>query len=161
MTDAYCFTINNYTEKDLAAVISISAPYFVVFGREVGASGTPHLQGTIWREDEVRIRRDRMCKLLGGRAHLEVCHDLCCSIAYCVKDFDVFCNAGDLTDLARKCYEKTNCRWFIGSVLYNWILARSVGVLEEIYDDRFLDLVFFHHVNMKTCKFCRKSLKYH
>lgn len=40
----FCFTINNYTDDQYEAVLSLRADYLIV-GKEVGANGTPHLQG--------------------------------------------------------------------------------------------------------------------
>lgn len=41
-----CFTINNWTNDDYKSVLNLSYKYLVV-GKEVGDSGTPHLQGYI------------------------------------------------------------------------------------------------------------------
>lgn len=41
-----CFTCNNYTEQQIEAIKAIDCRY-LVFGFEVGESGTPHLQGYI------------------------------------------------------------------------------------------------------------------
>lgn len=47
----YCFTINNYAEEDVGRLREIDFEEhrirFLVCGREVGASGTPHLQGYV------------------------------------------------------------------------------------------------------------------
>jgi hypothetical protein len=46
---AYSFTLNNYTQDELAAirgVLTDSASYAII-GREVGEQGTPHLQGYV------------------------------------------------------------------------------------------------------------------
>lgn len=40
-----CFTWNNYTEADVSALKNCEDFKFIIFGREVGESGTPHLQG--------------------------------------------------------------------------------------------------------------------
>jgi len=48
---AWCFTLNNYTENELGALVqlfsTLSDKYFYIVGEEVGANGTPHLQGYI------------------------------------------------------------------------------------------------------------------
>ena len=66
------FTINNYSEADevqlqeagRAGIVS-----FIIYGREVGAQGTPHLQG--YCEAENRKRFITWKRILGSRAHIE------------------------------------------------------------------------------------------
>lgn len=145
MTDCFVFTINNYTEEEEATLKSISAPYSILFGHEVGAKGTPHLQGMIWREDMSRMRRDRTEKLLGGRAHIEVCHAFEESLAYCCKDVDIYCNQQALNDLAKTLFKMSNCRAFIGCCLYNAIFGTE-------YNEEFLNCVLEHHKHFhKNC----------
>lgn len=40
----YCFTLNNYTSEELES-IALNKFRYLVYGKEVGESGTPHLQG--------------------------------------------------------------------------------------------------------------------
>lgn len=44
---AYTFTVNNYTEAEYDSVINLDCVYLVV-GKEVAATGTPHLQGYVY-----------------------------------------------------------------------------------------------------------------
>lgn len=45
----WCFTLNNYTEKDICSIENIVKTYckYAIIGREVGDQGTSHLQGYI------------------------------------------------------------------------------------------------------------------
>lgn len=43
----WCFTVNNYKQEDEDALIRVQYKY-LVYGHEVGESGTPHLQGFIY-----------------------------------------------------------------------------------------------------------------
>lgn len=79
---SYVYTLNNYTEEELAAYKAIPAVYHV-FGEEVGELGTPHLQGFIKFKNQRSFNAVR--KLL-PRAHVEVCRDVGSAIRYCRKD---------------------------------------------------------------------------
>ena len=54
--NAWCFTLNNYTEQEHEFLSSEfrreSERYFYIVGKEVGESGTPHLQGYIALKDK-------------------------------------------------------------------------------------------------------------
>lgn len=70
----WCFTINNYTAEDEARLRALTEgevprATYIVFGREVGESGTPHLQGYV--ELPLRLRLTQLKRLLGDRAHVE------------------------------------------------------------------------------------------
>lgn len=82
----WCFTLNNYTPEN---VDLLSAPIagvdYIVFGREVGENGTPHLQGTVCFQN--RLRLNQVVRLL-GQAHYTVTRNLSSSIDYCKKDGD-------------------------------------------------------------------------
>jgi hypothetical protein len=69
---SYSFTLNNYTEDELAAVrgvLSTESQYAVV-GREVGEGGTPHLQGYVRFKKPLSFKsvKDR----LNPRSHVEI-----------------------------------------------------------------------------------------
>lgn len=64
----WCFTLNNYTEEEVEAIKVIECNY-LIFGKEVGESGTPHLQGYIEFKNARHLGGVK--KLIGSRAHLE------------------------------------------------------------------------------------------
>ena len=62
---------------------------FIIFGKEVGASGTPHLQG--YTEWKCQRRLATWKRLIGERAHIEGAKGTRAqNTAYCSKDGDVF-----------------------------------------------------------------------
>lgn len=82
---AWVFTLNNYTEDDHAAVAMLGARY-TVYGKEVGDSGTPHLQGYVYFQNQ---RTLSSLKKKMPRAHWEIrrgSHEQ--AREYCVKDGD-------------------------------------------------------------------------
>jgi len=83
---SWCFTLNNYSADDEAAIALISVKY-LVYGREVGESGTPHLQGYVVFVESKTLSA---VKKLIPRAHLEPAkgnHEQ--AETYCIKDGDV------------------------------------------------------------------------
>lgn len=64
-----CFTLNNYTDTDIdnLRTLGVECKYLIA-AREVGASGTPHLQGYLELETQMRFNalKDKI-----PRAHLE------------------------------------------------------------------------------------------
>ncbi len=71
MARRYCFTINNPTEDDrrrMADLLPLTK--YAIYGEEVGASGTPHVQGYVSLTKKVRFAA--FCALL-PRAHVELC----------------------------------------------------------------------------------------
>ena len=86
-----CFTVNNYSPEDEAHFKSLGPQgivKFIIFGKEVGASGTPHLQGyaetanpraySVWRR---MFEGAHLTRAKGTRTQNK---------AYCSKDGDVF-----------------------------------------------------------------------
>lgn len=67
---AYCFTINNYTDDDLAQLHQAAdEAQYVIVGKEVGENGTHHLQGYIYYKD---AKTFTSVKKKLTRAHIEV-----------------------------------------------------------------------------------------
>jgi hypothetical protein len=83
----WCFTLNNWTPDDEASLRLLGASVkYLVFGREVGESGTPHLQGFILFHSNKSITAVRG---LYPRAHFEVAKAASDVAAnYCKKDHD-------------------------------------------------------------------------
>jgi hypothetical protein len=87
----WVFTLNNYTEADLARIGECISPNsrvrYVLYGKEIGTNGTPHLQGFI--EFSRRVRLLQVKGVVGNTAHVEVCRNVTAAIAYCKKDGDI------------------------------------------------------------------------
>ncbi|AHH31485.1 replication-associated protein [Dragonfly larvae associated circular virus-10] len=97
--ERWCFTLNNYTEKDVASItekLTFSNCVFAKVGKEIGDSGTPHLQGFIHLRK--RLRLACLKKLVGDRAHCEVARGTDKdNESYCGKDSDVVLTIGEPT----------------------------------------------------------------
>ncbi|KAG7356497.1 putative viral replication protein [Nitzschia inconspicua] len=70
----WCFTLNNYDDNQIAKMETIltdgSVIRYAIYGREVGRSGTPHLQGYLCLIKKQRFNQVR--KLFGiDEVHLE------------------------------------------------------------------------------------------
>lgn len=83
MSKSWVFTLNNYTEKDETFLSDLEKTY-LIYGREVGANGTPHLQGFITFKCTHRLSAVR--KLL-PRAHWEIAKSKD-AMNYCMKEGD-------------------------------------------------------------------------
>lgn len=83
----WAFTLNNYSILDYDAPKSWSGVKYAVIAREVGESGTPHLQGQI---SFVAQRNLSGLKKLFPKAHWERTINLYASIKYCMKDGDYY-----------------------------------------------------------------------
>lgn len=83
----WCFTLNNYTEEDVAAVEKLMEQAdYLICGKEVGEQGTPHLQGYV--QLKKRLRLTGLKKIL-PRAHLQVARGSAQeNKTYCSKDGD-------------------------------------------------------------------------
>jgi len=101
------FTLNNYTADETAAVKLWDCLY-LIFGKEVGQSGTPHLQGYVHLANAKTLTA---MKKLSARAHWEVARGTPKQASeYCEKDGDVF-EKGARPLLPREKGEKEADRW--------------------------------------------------
>jgi hypothetical protein len=83
----WTFTLNNYTNDEVAALSNAGPPVsYIIYGKEVSATGTPHLQGFV--SFSARRRLGQVKALIGQRAHVEVARIVANAIEYCKKDGD-------------------------------------------------------------------------
>lgn len=82
----WCFTLNNFTAQDIDRIAAIEDEVeYLIYGKEVGASGTPHLQGFVSFKE--RLRRNQVVAKV-GQAHFTVARNIHHSIEYCKKEGD-------------------------------------------------------------------------
>ena len=83
----YVFTLNNYTEEEITHLRETQGHKYLIFGKEVGEEGTPHLQGYIYYPNARRFNTVK--KSLGSRYHIESQKGSCDqAIQYCKKEGD-------------------------------------------------------------------------
>ena len=90
----WCFVLNNYTEEEISSIVPRLRQYCntYIVGKEVGASGTPHLQGYLEFKTKKRpmsvfsfTNRINWQSAKGNKAQ---------NYEYCSKDGDVLCSEG-------------------------------------------------------------------
>jgi len=85
----WAFTLNNYTAADVSRLRTPSAEVvYLIAGKEVGDSGTPHLQGYVSFRSRKRLTQAKA--FVGNTAHLEVARNPNAAAEYCKKDGDFF-----------------------------------------------------------------------
>lgn len=87
----WCFTVNNpteYYEELVLGDLRIDTPWqYIVYGRERGERGTPHLQGYVYFANKKSF--DQVKEILGSQAHVEKQRGPTQrAIEYCKKDGD-------------------------------------------------------------------------
>jgi len=85
----WCFTLNNYTDEDCLMLSTLfpDTVRYLVYGREVGENGTPHLQGFVWFTTQRTLQLVKQA--IGQRAHVQVCRGTAVqNRTYCTKDGD-------------------------------------------------------------------------
>lgn len=108
---SWTFTVNNYTPETYEAIKAIDCKYLVV-GREIGDSGTPHLQGYIVFTSAAKLHQVKA--KIPQNPHLEVAKgNSSQNFDYCTKEDEEFFEKGErpLTakekgDTEKKRYER-------------------------------------------------------
>lgn len=145
----WCFTINNYKEEDVQPLLDNPNFKYIVLGREVGAEGTPHLQGFLVYKNKCRFSA---IKKIMPTAHIEAAKGHAYEAAkYCMKDGN-FHEAGqapsapakkrkaefkEVVDLARKRQWTTLMDEYPGMFLR---YARTLRDLGDYFDEPTEDL---------------------
>lgn len=125
---SFVFTLNNYNGADVESLSNFSCRY-IIFGREIGESGTPHLQGYVVFDNP---RSFNSIKSLLPRAHIEIAKgDADSNYEYCSKQGD-FVERGQ-RPLSQK--KKGECE------INRWKRARELaaaGDLSSIDDELYI-----------------------
>ena len=87
----FCITYNNYLPETLGTLKTLECIKYAIFGKEVGASGTPHLQGyvqlhnakTIVALQKILQSKKLKCAIQVARGNWQQ------NVTYCSKDSDV------------------------------------------------------------------------
>jgi hypothetical protein len=109
----WCFTLNNYTQQHLDALTTpINGIDYLIYGKEIGEPGTPHLQGTVCFQSRKRLQQ---VILTIGQAHCTVTRFLGQSIEYCKKDGD-FIKWGNVPNTGTKDKKRSDLEEFKASV---------------------------------------------
>lgn len=91
----WAFTLNNYNDEDVARLSVAHAEIaYLVFGREVGASGTPHLQGFVQFKRKLSLAAAK--RIISDRACLSVARNIHAAAEYCKKEDANFVEIGEL-----------------------------------------------------------------
>jgi len=89
----WCFTLNNYTNEDISSIVPIiqhSCDYAII-GKEIGETGTPHLQGYL----EFKTKCRPKSKFNLDKIHWEKCKgNRAQNTDYCSKDNNVIFTLG-------------------------------------------------------------------
>ncbi len=82
---SYCFTLNNYTKKDIEILLTQFTPAILyIFQEEIGEENKiPHLQGVVKFKNAKHFRK---MKKIHPKAHWERCRNIRASVLYCSKD---------------------------------------------------------------------------
>ncbi len=91
----WCFTLNNYTDDEVSSIVPILKEFCKIafFSKEVGESGTPHLQGYC----EFKVKK-RPISVFGSATNrikwIKSKGDMKSNLDYCSKDSPLFFSVG-------------------------------------------------------------------
>lgn len=117
------FTINNWTPEHVQHLKAMKYKY-LLFGREVGKEGTPHLQGVVRMKSNKTFTQMKTCNMVPG-AHLEVVRSMEDAIEYCKKDGD-YEEYGSIPITKKEQGQMEKDRWVLA--LHQ---ARTTGQVED------------------------------
>lgn len=133
---AWCFTLNNYDENAECQLRRLNCQY-LVYGREIGTSGTPHLQGYVYFTHNKT--RSATKAVLPGNPHLEMrlgSHTQ--ASVYCKKDGD-FIERGepplDFKDIQAKGQQASAAKW---KDIRDKAIAGDISYIEQHHPKEFI-----------------------
>jgi Putative viral replication protein len=137
---AWCFTLNNYTDDDVAHLLGLdtvgttsNSVRYMIFGKEVAPETlTPHLQGYVLFKKQKRL--GGVQSLLTNRAHYSVAMTQQEAIDYCKKDGD-FYEIGSLIT-----QERARCD-----------LKDYMAAVKQMTDDKQIDIDILKNQFPKIC----------
>lgn len=144
---SWCFTLNNPTAADIGELVLKPSMRYLCYGKEVGESGTPHLQGFVVFDNAVRLTSVKA--KVNNRAHVEIAKgSVSQNVAYCSKD-GLFTEFGD-RPMSQQ--EKGECE----KLRYKraWDLAIA-GDLEQLAEES-PDIMIRHYSTVK--RICHDKL---
>jgi len=111
MPRCWCFTLNNWIVDEYDGIVSslTDKARYAIVGKEIGESGTPHLQGYVSLKKQSRFKGAK--KVLNDRCHVEEAKGSEDSnFEYCSKDGDYIeigtrSQQGKRSDLTKICDE--------------------------------------------------------
>jgi len=131
---SWCFTINNYTDDDIEALDALESKY-LVYGKEVGENGTPHLQGYVVWNNPITFGG---CKKRLGTAHIEVAKGNAeQNYEYCTKDGDFYESGTKPQQGARTDLKKIKSRILNGDRIDSVVLEEC----ENVQQIRFAEML--------------------
>lgn len=124
----WCFTLNNYTDNDLTTIsqwITTDRCKYGIVGKEIGESGTPHLQGYIHLIKPVRFTS---LKKFLPNAHWEPAKGTPAqNKQYCSKDGNIFIEIGEITSSSHK------------GGTSGLVMKRAIEIINEMVEDRYTE----------------------
>lgn len=103
----WCFTVNNYVESDCSLFKELTSTY-CVFGKEMGESGTPHLQGYVMFPTPKTLVA---VKKIHGTCHWEVAKGTTEeNRVYCTKELN-YLETGQIPKTRKQIGEDEQQRW--------------------------------------------------
>lgn len=150
----YCLTLNNWTEEEYQNIVSSfssdSSNKWII-GKEVGESGTPHLQIFISFKKKQRFTAvKKMC----DRFHIEAAKgNQLQNIKYCSKDGD-FIHSSNLR--IPRPLKKLACE----GNLYKW-QNELIDIIKEEPDDRTIHWITGKKGNDGKSTFCKYLVRFH